>query len=60
MPHRASAAEQALIGRHIDEAVAAQAAQAALAGATPLAGNAYKVPLFETLVRRALLDAAAQ
>jgi len=35
------------------------AAHAARAGATPLAKNAYKVPLFETLVRRAILAAAA-
>lgn len=59
VPHRARAAEQALTGRHVDEDVATHAAQAALAGATPLSGNAYKVPLFETLIRRAVLAAAA-
>jgi hypothetical protein len=26
-----------------------------MANATPLSGNAYKLPLFETLVRRAIL-----
>ncbi|MBN6746729.1 xanthine dehydrogenase family protein subunit M, partial [Acidithiobacillus sp. PG05] len=30
-----------------------------LAGATPLAQNAYKLPLLATLVRRAVLAAAA-
>ncbi|MGO9741324.1 MAG: hypothetical protein ACLPN5_07390 [Roseiarcus sp.] len=30
----------------------------ALAGATPLSKNAYKAPMLETLVRRALLQAA--
>jgi xanthine dehydrogenase YagS FAD-binding subunit len=37
---------------------AAEAGRAALAGATPLTKNAYKLPLFETLVRRAILKAA--
>lgn len=59
VPHRARAAEAALAGKGIDEGTAAQAARAALAGATPLSKNAYKLPLFETLVRRALLKAIA-
>ena len=58
VPHRARAAENILIGRHVDDATARDAAHAALAGATPLAKNAYKLPLFETLVRRAILKAA--
>jgi hypothetical protein len=33
--------------------------RAALDGATPLSGNAYKLSLFETLVRRAILKAVA-
>ncbi len=57
VPHRASAAEQTLRGQKITEESAARAAQAALAGATPLAQNAYKVQLFEPLVRRAILAA---
>lgn len=36
---------------------AGRVAHAALAGATPLGQNAYKLHLFETLVRRALLSA---
>ena len=60
VPHRAKTAEAALTGKRIDESTAAQAARAALDGATPLAKNAYKLPLFETLIRRAILQAVAQ
>jgi xanthine dehydrogenase YagS FAD-binding subunit len=59
VPYRAKAAEAALIGKHIDDGVARQAGRAALNGATPLSQNAYKLPLFETLVRRTILAAAA-
>ncbi|SPE34540.1 Molybdopterin dehydrogenase, FAD-binding protein [Burkholderiales bacterium] len=59
VPHRAKAAEAALAGRHIDESTAREAGRAAMDGATPLAHNAYKLPLFETLVRRTILQAAA-
>jgi xanthine dehydrogenase YagS FAD-binding subunit len=58
VPHRARAAEQALVGKRIDEQTARGAARAALAGAQPLGGNACKLPLFEVLVRRAVLAAA--
>ena len=60
VPHRAKTAEAALAGKHIDENVARLASRAALDGATPLAKNAYKLPLFETLVRRTILQAVAQ
>ena len=59
VPHRAKTAETALAGKRIDENVARLASRAALDGATPLAKNAYKLPLFETLVRRAILQAVA-
>lgn len=59
VPHRARAAEAALIGKRIDDGIAGDAAQAALMGATPLGKNGYKLPLFETLVRRAVLKAIA-
>ena len=58
MPHRAKAAEAVLTGRPIDAQAARQAGRAALDGATPLLKNAYKLPLFETLVERAILKAA--
>jgi xanthine dehydrogenase YagS FAD-binding subunit len=58
-PWRARAAEAALVGRTVDPDVAAAAGRAALEGATPLAGNAYKAPMFEALVKRAILAAAS-
>ncbi len=60
VPHRARTSEAALTGRRIDENVARQAGQAALDGATPLAKNGYKLPLFEALVRRAVLSVVAR
>lgn len=59
MPLRAQEAEASLLGRPVDERTAAEVAEAALAGARPLSGNAYKVEIAKTLVRRALLAAAA-
>lgn len=58
-PHRAKTAEAILVGKRIDENLVREAAHAALDGATPLAKNAYKLPLFEVLVRRAILKAVA-
>jgi len=57
VPHRAKAAEAVLIGKPIQEPIARAAAQAAIASAMPLSKNAYKLPIFETLVRRAILAA---
>ena len=59
MPQRARAAEAALSGKTIDAQLAAEAGRAALEGATPLSANAYKAPMFEALVKRAILAAAA-
>ena len=58
VPRRARSAENALAGKQISEDVAREAAHAALEGATPLSQNAYKLPIFGALVRRAVLDAA--
>jgi xanthine dehydrogenase YagS FAD-binding subunit len=58
VPHRARSAEAILLGRCIDGAVAAEASRAALSGAKPLSKNRYKLPIFEALVRRAILRAA--
>jgi xanthine dehydrogenase YagS FAD-binding subunit len=60
VPHRAAAAEATLVGKAIDEQAAQAAGRAALEGAAPLAKNAYKLPIFEALVRRAVLSAAGQ
>ena len=58
MPWRVKKAEALVEGRRIDGALAAQAAAVATDGATPLASNAYKLPLVSAAVRRALLGAA--
>ena len=55
-PVRAKSAESVIIGRPIDEAAAAAAAEKALAGAKPLGNNASKVEIAKTLVKRALLQ----
>jgi xanthine dehydrogenase YagS FAD-binding subunit len=58
VPWRAAGAEAALAGRRVTAEVAAQAAEAAVAGAAPLAQNAYKVGIARAAVRRAILLAA--
>jgi xanthine dehydrogenase YagS FAD-binding subunit len=59
VPLRARAAEGLLAGRAINEDSARAAAREAVLGATPLSENAYKLPIFEALVRRAILRAAS-
>ena len=56
-PHRAREAEAALAGQPLTEDSARAAAKAAMRGATPLAHNGYKVPMFEALVRRTIVAA---
>jgi xanthine dehydrogenase YagS FAD-binding subunit len=46
-----------LAGRRVDESIAREAADSALAKATPLSKNAYKVQLAKVAIRRALLAA---
>ena len=58
-PRRASASERLLVGKPLTEDLARQAASLAVAGATPLSKNGYKVPVLETVVRRTILAAAA-
>jgi xanthine dehydrogenase YagS FAD-binding subunit len=58
IPWRVAEAEKFLIGKALTREVLAQAAKVALRDAQPLEKNAYKVPLTETLVRRALAKAA--
>jgi xanthine dehydrogenase YagS FAD-binding subunit len=57
-PYRALKAEAALRNRRLDEAAATAAGEAAVDGARPLAQNAYKVPLTQVVVKRALLSLA--
>jgi len=58
-PRRATEAERALAGVTLDVMAAERAAHAAIAGATPLAGNAHKVPILEAVVARTILAALA-
>ena len=54
-----SAAESFLVGKKLEPGTLIEAARLALQGATPLEKNAYKVPLTQTIVRRALAQAGA-
>jgi xanthine dehydrogenase YagS FAD-binding subunit len=58
VPWRVPKAEEFLKGKALDAESLAGAARLALEGAEPLSKNAYKVPLTQTLVRRALAKAA--
>jgi xanthine dehydrogenase YagS FAD-binding subunit len=50
-------AEAALIGKSMNDELLATVAKIALEGAKPLEKNSYKIPLTQTLVRRALAKA---
>jgi xanthine dehydrogenase YagS FAD-binding subunit len=58
IPWRSKKAEDALVGKTLDEAAAQLAARGAIVGAAPLSDNGYKVSLVQTLVRRTLLSLA--
>jgi xanthine dehydrogenase YagS FAD-binding subunit len=55
VPYRAKEAEQVLVGRTIDTGAAEESAETAISGARPLSGNAYKVDVARTMVKRAIL-----
>jgi xanthine dehydrogenase YagS FAD-binding subunit len=57
IPWRVPKAESALTGKTLSQELLAEVAKVALQGAEPLAKNAYKIPLTQTLVRRALAKA---
>ena len=59
IPWRVPAAEKFLVGKKLTPAVLSETAKIALAEAKPLEKNAYKVPLAQTLVRRALAKAGS-
>jgi xanthine dehydrogenase YagS FAD-binding subunit len=58
VPLRSGVAEQALVGKRLDDATAEAVANTAVAGAQPLSGNGYKVELLRTLLRRTLRSLA--
>ena len=53
-PIRATAAETAIVGKTLDANTAAAAASAAVASASPLTYNTYKVPILKSLIAQAL------
>ncbi len=57
IPWRAPQAEKFLAAKTLSTDVLTKVAKLALEGAQPLEKNAYKVPLTQTLVRRALMQA---
>jgi xanthine dehydrogenase YagS FAD-binding subunit len=57
-PWLASEAAEYLVGKTINEEVAAEAGKIALAQAKPLSRNAYKVQLARVAVKRAIMQAA--
>jgi xanthine dehydrogenase YagS FAD-binding subunit len=59
VPWRVRAAEERLTGQKLTPERAAEVAVQAVAGATPMAHNSYKIALARELARRALLSAAA-
>jgi xanthine dehydrogenase YagS FAD-binding subunit len=59
IPWRVPAAEKLVVGQNLTPDVLAETAKIALAEARPLEKNEYKVPLAQTLVRRALAKAGA-
>lgn len=58
IPWRAAGAERLLASGSVTDDTARAAAKAAVQGATPLSNNIYKLPVFETVVRRTILAAA--
>ena len=58
IPWRVPEAEHLLAGRRISSELAAKAGDAAVAGAKPLAKNAYKVPLTKAIVEHTVLELA--
>ena len=56
VPYRAAAAEQVIIGKSINEAVAEEAGKAAVSEAKPLEYNKYMVAIARTLVKRSILS----
>ena len=60
IPWRVQAAERVLAGKTITEAIATEAANAAVAGAKPMTGNGTRSRLRRTAVKRAILGCASR
>ena len=58
VPWRSQDAEQALAGKPLNEQTAAEAGEAAVRAAKPMSGNAYKIQIAKTAVKRAIMNAA--
>jgi xanthine dehydrogenase YagS FAD-binding subunit len=58
IPWRSKRAEDAIVGKTLDETTLLAAARGAIVGAAPLSDNGYKVSLVQTLVRRTLQSLA--
>lgn len=54
VPIRSTAAEETIQGQVLDDKTIVAAGKAAMKSATPLSQNAYKVPIFETIIKRAI------
>jgi xanthine dehydrogenase YagS FAD-binding subunit len=57
VPWRVQGAERVLVGKLLGEAAAVDAAAAAVAGARAMSGNAHKIQIARTTVKRAILKA---
>jgi xanthine dehydrogenase YagS FAD-binding subunit len=60
IPWRVPEAEKAIVGQRITAETAARAGEIAIAGARPLSKNAYKIPMTQALVERAVLQVSSQ
>ena len=56
VPYRSVLAQEAMLKKSINEQNAENAAEAAMSVARPLAKNAYKVPLFKSIIKQAILE----
>jgi xanthine dehydrogenase YagS FAD-binding subunit len=59
VPWRSQATEAVIRGKTLDEGLIRDAARAAVADATPMSKNAYKIPLFRGMVEEELRKAAS-
>lgn len=57
VPWRSPDAERALAGKPLNEDTAALAGEAAVQAAQPMSGNAYKIQIAKTAVKRAVMNA---